>query len=107
MTNETNLLLQSILEMDRQERTRTQATEEYRSQAMADLEATRKTIAQKHEQLARQAVENYTLQEAQRERSAMEKLQTKSAAVSAALKAKSAAMASEWVEEITRRALER
>ena len=38
VSNQTNALLQAVLEMDRQERLRTQAAEEYRDQALAKLE---------------------------------------------------------------------
>ncbi len=107
MSNETNELLQSILEMDRQERVRTQETEEYRDKAMKELENTRKEITQKHQQQAEEQIKAYSDQEASREQQALAVLEKKSAMVEQTLKATGAAKQQQWVDEICRRVLER
>ena len=107
MSNGTNELLQSILEMDRQERVRTQETEEYRDKAMKELENTRKEITQKHQQQAEERIKAYGDQEASREQQALAALEKKSAMVEQTRKATGAAKQQQWVDEICRRVLER
>ena len=107
MSNETNVLLQSVLEMDRQERLRTQEAEDYRGKAMAQLEDSRKDIHQKHQQLAQQKIEAYTQQETERMQQTLQTLQQKSAAVKQTLKATKSAKQEQWIETIFERVLER
>ena len=107
MSNETNVLLQSILDMDRQERLRTQEAEEYRGKAMAKLEDERKEIHNKHQQQAQEQIETYIQQENQREKDALQQLQQKSAAVKQNLETASSAKKQEWVDNIFARVLER
>ncbi len=107
MSNDTNVLLQSVLDMDRQERLRTQEAEEYRGKAMAKLEQDRKTIHEKHQQLAKQRIEEYARTQQLHEQELLEQMKQKSEAVKQELTTAYAAKQQEWVKTIFARVLER
>lgn len=107
MSNETNVLLQSVLDMDRQERLRTQEAEEYRGKAMAKLEQDRKVIHEKHQQVAAQRIEQYAHEQQMHEQQLLEQMKEKSETVKKELDAAYAAKQEEWVKTIFARVLER
>lgn len=107
MSNQTSALLQAVLEMDRQERLRTQAAEEYRDQALAKLEQQKADIEAAQKEKAAQAVRHYQEQQAQHERAVLEDLEHKRAAVQAAMENRAKAKRDQWVDTMLARVLER
>ena len=107
MSNQTNALLQAVLEMDRQERLRTQAAEEYRDQALAKLEQQKADIEAARKEKAAQAVQRYQEQQARHEREALEELERKRAAVQAAMETRAQDRRDQWVDTMLARVLER
>ena len=107
MSNETNALLQAVLEMDKQERQRTKEAEEYHGKAMAELDGKRAEIHSKHQQLAQQQIEEYAQKEADRKQQTLQTLQQKSDGVKKALHAAKAEKEQQWIDTIYNRVVER
>ena len=107
MSNQTNALLQAVLEMDRQERLRTQAAEEYRDQALAKLDQQKADIEAARKEKAAQAVQRYQEQQARHEQAALEELERKRAAVQAAMETRAQDRRDQWVDTMLARVLER
>ena len=107
MSNQTSALLQAVLEMDRQERLRTQAAEEYRDQALTKLEQQKADIEVAQKQKAAQAVQCYQEQQTLHEQEVLKKLEQKRAAVQAAMETRAKSRRDQWVDTMLSRVLER
>lgn len=105
--NGTNELLRAILKIDEEERTRTQATEDYRQKAQMERAAKAKQLEEDAMQEMRQEMEAFKLKENQRAEQELAGQQKRKQQILQQLDEQFAKNKTAWVQTITARVLGR